>query len=105
MFSSVTVVYCNNVSAVYVASNPVQHCRMKHIEIDIHFIREKASIGQVRVLHILSSCQLADVMIKGLSTQVFQGFRSSLTVQPHDSTTGAFTAQGSLREIAHGLVD
>ncbi|GJT20587.1 ribonuclease H-like domain-containing protein [Tanacetum coccineum] len=38
--SSATLVYCDNVSAVYLSSNPVQHQRTKHIEIDIHFIRD-----------------------------------------------------------------
>jgi hypothetical protein len=36
--SSATVVFCDNVSTVYMASNPVQHRRTKHIEIDIHFV-------------------------------------------------------------------
>ncbi|KAK1617826.1 hypothetical protein QYE76_023343 [Lolium multiflorum] len=47
--SSATVVYCDNVSAIYMSSNPVQHKRTKHIEIDIHFVREKVSLGEVRV--------------------------------------------------------
>jgi hypothetical protein len=47
--------FCNNVSAVYMASNPVQHRQTKHIEIDIHFVREKVSLGQVCVLHVPSS--------------------------------------------------
>ncbi|WVZ94476.1 LOW QUALITY PROTEIN: hypothetical protein U9M48_040363 [Paspalum notatum var. saurae] len=38
---SATIVYCDNVSAVYMTANPVHHRRMKHIEIDIHFVREK----------------------------------------------------------------
>jgi hypothetical protein len=32
-----TLVYCDSISVVYI-SNPVQHQRAKHIEIDIHFI-------------------------------------------------------------------
>nr|GEW57945.1 60S ribosomal protein L37a [Tanacetum cinerariifolium] len=35
---SATLVYCDNASAVYLSSNPVQHQRTKHIEIDIHFV-------------------------------------------------------------------
>nr|GEV53027.1 ribonuclease H-like domain-containing protein [Tanacetum cinerariifolium] len=35
-----TLVYCDNVSAVYVPANPVQHQRTKHIKIDIHFVRD-----------------------------------------------------------------
>ncbi|GJX05757.1 ribonuclease H-like domain-containing protein [Tanacetum coccineum] len=34
--SSAMLVYCNNVSIVYLSCNPVQHQRTKHIEIDIH---------------------------------------------------------------------
>jgi hypothetical protein len=36
--TAATVVFCDNVSTVYMASNPVQHRRNKHIEIDIHFV-------------------------------------------------------------------
>ncbi|XP_021753820.1 uncharacterized protein LOC110719224 [Chenopodium quinoa] len=61
-----TVVYCDNVSAVYLTSNPVQHQRTKHIEMDIHFVREKVSRGQVRVLHVPSRYQIADIFTKGL---------------------------------------
>jgi hypothetical protein len=35
-----TLVYCDNVSAVYLSTNPVQHQRTKHVEIDLHFVRE-----------------------------------------------------------------
>ncbi|GKE38796.1 ribonuclease H-like domain-containing protein [Tanacetum coccineum] len=49
---TVTLVYCDNVSAVYMSANPVQHQRTKHIEIDIHFVRDFVASGQVRVLHV-----------------------------------------------------
>uniref|UniRef100_A0ACD5Z1H0 Uncharacterized protein n=1 Tax=Avena sativa TaxID=4498 RepID=A0ACD5Z1H0_AVESA len=41
-----TVVYCDNVSAVYLSANPVQHRRTKHIEVDIHFVRDKVQLGE-----------------------------------------------------------
>ncbi|GKB81092.1 ribonuclease H-like domain-containing protein [Tanacetum coccineum] len=44
--SSATLVYCDNVSAVYLSCNPVQHQRTKHIEIDIHFVRDLVAAGQ-----------------------------------------------------------
>ncbi|GKE02879.1 ribonuclease H-like domain-containing protein [Tanacetum coccineum] len=52
--SFATMVYCDNVSDVYLSSNPVQHQRTKHIEIDIHFVRDLVAAGQVRVLHVPS---------------------------------------------------
>lgn len=45
---SATVVYYDNISAMYMSSNPVQHHRTKNIEINIHFIHKKVSLGQVR---------------------------------------------------------
>ncbi|GJS50237.1 ribonuclease H-like domain-containing protein [Tanacetum coccineum] len=49
--STATLVYCDNVSAVYMSANPAQHQRTKHIGIDIHFVRDMVTAGQVRVLH------------------------------------------------------
>ncbi|GJV22826.1 ribonuclease H-like domain-containing protein [Tanacetum coccineum] len=46
-----TLVYYDNVSVVYMSANPVQHQHTKHIEIDIHFVRDFVASGQVRVLH------------------------------------------------------
>ncbi|GJZ02599.1 ribonuclease H-like domain-containing protein [Tanacetum coccineum] len=34
--STATLVYCDNVSAVYMSANPVQHQRTKHMRFDIH---------------------------------------------------------------------
>ncbi|XP_056685955.1 uncharacterized mitochondrial protein AtMg00810-like [Spinacia oleracea] len=45
--SKATLVYCDNVSAVYLSGNPVQHQRTKHVEMDIHFVREKVAKGHV----------------------------------------------------------
>jgi hypothetical protein len=47
-----TLVYCDNISAVYMSSNQIQHQRTKHIEIDLHFVRERVALGDVRVLHV-----------------------------------------------------
>nr|GEX25493.1 ribonuclease H-like domain-containing protein [Tanacetum cinerariifolium] len=41
-----TLVYCDNVIAVYMSAKPVQHQRTKHIEIDIHFVRDFVASGQ-----------------------------------------------------------
>jgi hypothetical protein len=75
-----TLVYCDNISAVYLSNNPVQHQRTKHVEIDLHFVREKVAIGQVRVLHVPTTSQFADVFTKGLPSSVFEEFRSSLNI-------------------------
>ncbi|GJU77538.1 ribonuclease H-like domain-containing protein [Tanacetum coccineum] len=77
---SATLIYCDNVSAVYMSSNPVQHQRTKHIEIDIHFVRDKVATGHVRVLHVPSRYQYADIFTKGLPSSLFTEFQTSLSV-------------------------
>jgi hypothetical protein len=84
-----TVVYCDNISAVYMTANPVHHRRTKHIELDIHFVREKVALGHLRVLHVPTTQQFADVMTKGLPTAAFEEFRSSLCVRPPDTAAAA----------------
>src|SRR4029078_9071197 len=75
-----TLVYCDNVSAVYLSTNPVQHQRTKHMEIDLHFVRDRVAIGDVRVLHVPTTSQFADIFTKGLPSSTFSEFRSSLNV-------------------------
>jgi hypothetical protein len=75
-----TIVYCDNVSAVYMCKNPVHHKRTKHIELDIHFVRERVAVGAVRVLHVPSDKQFADIFTKGLPSALHDDFRSSLCV-------------------------
>nr|GEW87827.1 ribonuclease H-like domain-containing protein [Tanacetum cinerariifolium] len=82
-----TLVYCDNVSAVYLSSNPVQHQRIKHIEIDIHFVRALVSTRRIRVLHVPSRYQYADIFTKGLPTALFDEFRSSLSVRSSPAQT------------------
>ncbi|XP_071680010.1 uncharacterized protein [Lolium perenne] len=83
-----TIAYCDNVSTVYLSANPVHHRRTKHIELDIHFVREHVALGRVRVLHVPTDQQFSDVMTKGLPTSTFESFRSSLCVTGAASTAG-----------------
>ncbi|GKD86191.1 ribonuclease H-like domain-containing protein, partial [Tanacetum coccineum] len=79
--TSATLVFCDNVSAVYLSCNPIQHQRTKHIDIDIHFVRDLVAVGQVRVLHVPSCYQFADIFTKGLPSALFEEFRFSLSVR------------------------
>nr|GEY78329.1 ribonuclease H-like domain-containing protein [Tanacetum cinerariifolium] len=89
--SSATIVYCDNVSAVYLSFNPVQHQRTKHIEIDIHFVRDLVATRQVRVLHVPFRFQYADIFTKDLPSALFDEFRDSLSVHCTPApTVGAY---------------
>uniref|UniRef100_A0A8R7PMA5 Copia protein n=1 Tax=Triticum urartu TaxID=4572 RepID=A0A8R7PMA5_TRIUA len=104
--SRATVVYCDNVNAVYMSSNPVQHQRMKHIEIDLHFVRERVALGELRVLHVPTSSQFADIFTKGLPTRLFDDFRTSLNVgEPHVATAGGVRQHLQVVPwVANGLI-
>ncbi|KAL9230762.1 hypothetical protein vseg_006073 [Gypsophila vaccaria] len=82
-----TVVYCDNISAIYLSGNSVNHQRTKHIELDIHFVREKVALGEVQVRHVPSRYQYADVFTKGLPKILFDDFRSSLSIRPPPAST------------------
>lgn len=82
-----TLVFCDNVSSVYLCSNPVKHQRTKHVELDIHFVRDRVALGEVKVLHVPSAHQYADIFTKGLPSSLFTAFRNSLTVKTFDVST------------------
>jgi hypothetical protein len=69
-----SIIYYDNISTVYLSRNPVHHRRMKHMEIDIHFVREKIVLGELRVVHVPTNLQFMDIMTKGLPTSVFEIF-------------------------------
>jgi len=46
LVSKAMLVCCDNVSVVYLTGSLVQNQRIKHIEVDIHFVREKVSWSQ-----------------------------------------------------------
>ena len=76
-----TLIYCDNISAMYLCTNSVHHQRTKHVEIDLHFVREQVALRAVRVLHVPTSLQYADIFTKGLPSAVFINFRFSLNVR------------------------
>ena len=76
-----TLVYCDNVSAIYLSGNPVQHLRTKHIEMDIHIVREKVAHSQVRVLHVPSRYQIVDIFTKGIPLVLLEEFWENLSVR------------------------
>ncbi|WVZ57825.1 hypothetical protein U9M48_008164 [Paspalum notatum var. saurae] len=75
-----TLIYCDNVSAIYLSTNPVQHQRTKHVEIDLHFVRDRVAIGDVRVLHVPNTSQFAYIFTKGLPSLTFSEFRSNFNI-------------------------
>ncbi|RVW78567.1 Retrovirus-related Pol polyprotein from transposon RE1 [Vitis vinifera] len=79
------VIYCDNVGATHLCSNPVFHSCMKHVALDYHFIREQVQNGLLRVSHISASDQLADALIKPLARPQFDSLKAKIGLAPRSS--------------------
>ena len=69
---------CDNLGATQLSFNPVQHSRMKHIQIDLHFVRDLVAKNVLVVHHVHTSDQLADLLTKPLSRQRTEFLRNKI---------------------------
>ncbi|PSS33155.1 Endonuclease, partial [Actinidia chinensis var. chinensis] len=64
--------FCDNKSAIMLSSDSVLHERTKHIEVDIHFIREKVRSGVITPSFVSSSAQTADMFTKSIGPSLLK---------------------------------
>ncbi|KAM1385101.1 hypothetical protein PS2_031262 [Malus domestica] len=65
------VIHCDNLSAIALSANPVFHSRIKHLDTNYHFVREKVQQGDLAVSYIPTEDQSADILTKGLHGPLF----------------------------------
>ncbi|KAM2767079.1 hypothetical protein COP1_022920 [Malus domestica] len=73
--------WCDNISAIAVASNPVYQARMRHVEVDYHYIRDKVIRKEIEVGYVATTDQIANFLTKGLSSVRFHYLISKLPVR------------------------
>ncbi|KAK6147459.1 hypothetical protein DH2020_018371 [Rehmannia glutinosa] len=78
-FESVPI-FCDNISAINIAQNPVHHNRTKHIEIRHHFLRDCVSKRKIEISFVPSQDQLADIFTKPLTSETFASIRARLGI-------------------------
>jgi hypothetical protein len=69
---------------VSLLKSTVQHKSTKHVEIDLHFVRDQVVLSEATVLHLPTTSMFADVFTKGLPSAVLGDFRSSMNILPSD---------------------
>jgi histone deacetylase 1/2 len=74
------ILWCDNIGATYLSSNPVFHARTKHIEVDHHFVRERVAQKLLHIKFISSKDQPADIFTKPLPLPQFSACRRNLSL-------------------------
>ncbi len=74
------VIYCDNISSILLANNPIYHARTKHIEVHYHFIREKVLAKEIDLIHVNTKDQVDDIFTKPLGIDKLKKFRKMLGV-------------------------
>ena len=72
------LIYCDNMSAIDISKNPVQHSTTKHIDLRHHFIRELVEDKILTLEFVPSEKQLADILTKALDFQKHVTLRQSI---------------------------
>ena len=80
--STSPILWCDNVSAQSLASNPVHHAITKHIELDVHFIRDLVATNQLDILYVSTYHQPTDLFTKPLPFARFCTLWHKLTLHP-----------------------
>ncbi|CAL8120114.1 unnamed protein product [Prunus armeniaca] len=65
------VLHSDNLSALALSANPVLHSRIKHMEIDFHFIRERVQNKDLIVQYVSTDEQVVDILTKGRHSPLF----------------------------------
>jgi hypothetical protein len=77
---STAKIWCDNIGATYSAANPMFHGRMKHVEIDFHFVRERVARKLLDVRLVATNDQVVDGFMKPQTEKKLISFRNNLNL-------------------------
>lgn len=77
---SKSTIFYDNISAINLFKNPVNHSRTKYIDIRHHFLREYIKKDLIKLEFVSSENQLADIFTKLLNENNFIKLRRELGI-------------------------
>jgi CobQ-like glutamine amidotransferase family enzyme len=80
-YSQTIVIYEDNQNVIVLIKNSQFHARTKHIDIQIHFIREKVIEDFIDLAYVLINQMIADDLTKSLVRNKFVQFRVVLEIE------------------------
>ena len=72
----------DNEGAKAMAENPLSSGRIKHIDVRSHFIRELVEKKELKVVHVTSEWQHANMLTNALHVGLFKRHRTALLNRP-----------------------
>jgi hypothetical protein len=79
-----TTIFEDNKGCIDIAHSTKHHDRVKHIDIQYHFIREKIESKEIKLVACPTNKMTADVFTKPLPRSLFETHRNSLNVSQND---------------------
>ncbi len=75
-----STLYGDNTAALAIAKNDMLHTRVKHLDVKLHFIRQRIAMKEIDVVHIPTRDQLADIMTKPLGAHQFKALMNHILI-------------------------
>ena len=75
---------CDSQSATFLAKNPAYHSRMKHIDVQYHFVRDMVESMKVLLEKVDTLNNVADLLTKSVSTEKFSWCREAMGISALD---------------------
>ena len=98
------VLWCDNIGATYLTSNPLFHARTKHIGIDFHFMRDLVAFKSLIIRFLSFKDQLADTFTKPQPMAHFTQIWANLNVREFPlQLQGRFEPSAALSTIEDKL--
>src|SRR3954463_7344061 len=83
--STPTLIYEDNQSCIALAKNPIHHARIKHIDIQHHFICDKVETKEIELAYCPTDEMVADVLTKALPHLCFTQYVDRMSLIQKDT--------------------